>query len=70
MEEAEPFGLCRLTPHPSHIPHYVTPEEGVPALCPVSLGIAKDRGNGWAGLPRKPKPKPVRKRKPARKKAS
>lgn len=65
MEEADPYGLCALRPHPTHIPHYITPRDGLPALCALSEQLSRQQGLGWAGMPKaKPKKAIARKRTP------
>ena len=66
MEEVDLYGLCSLSPHPTTLPHYVTPANELPTLCPVSESISRKQDKGWAGMPKKPKPKKTRKRKPVR----
>lgn len=66
--------ICGLSPHPFHIPHYVTPRDGLPELCDVSRQVAAERGTGWAGTSKRKPPRSTSQRKKGlkrpRKKAS
>jgi len=55
------LGLCTLMPHPVTLPHYITPRDGIPALCPFSEQVSRQHGKGWAGMPKR-KAKKVQKR--------